>query len=62
MDFLFKNNALLVESDKKTIQFSLESVDLDGLSLEMAGEYEKGGFLAYVHEENESLIFQITIE
>ena len=62
MDFLYRNNTLSIESDKKTIQFSSESVDIDGLMLEMAGEYEKWGFLAYVHEENESLIFQVTIE
>lgn len=62
MDFFYKNNTLTIESDKKTIEFLPESVLLDGLSLEMSGEYEKWGFLAYAHEENESLIFQITIE
>ena len=41
MDFLYRNNTLSIESDKKTIQFSPESVDIDGLMLEMAGEYEK---------------------
>ena len=62
MDFFYKNNTLSIESDKKVIQCLPNQVNLDGLSLEMAGEYEKWGFLAYAYEENESRIFQITIE
>ena len=41
MDFLYKNNTLSIESEKKTIEFHSESINLDGLILEMAGEYEK---------------------
>lgn len=62
MDFLYRSNTLTIESDKKTIEFLPQSVLLDGLTLEMSWEYEKWGFLAYAHEDNESLIFQITIE
>ncbi len=62
MDFFYRNNILSIESDKKTIEFLSESVVLDGLTLDMTGEYEKWGFLAYTHEEDELLIFHITIE
>ena len=62
MDFIYKNNTLTIDSEKKTIECLPMSMMLDGLSLEMPGEYEKGGFLAYCHTENESLIFQVTIE
>lgn len=62
MDFIYKNNTLTIDSEKKTIECLPMSMMLDGLSLEMPGEYEKGGFLAYSHKENESLIFQVTIE
>lgn len=62
MDFLYKNDTLSIDSEKKTIEFLPDAVNLDGITLEMPGEYEKGGFLAYAHTENEVLIFQIMIE
>lgn len=62
MEFLYKNNTLTVESDKKVIQFLSNSIDIDGLTIDMAGEYEKGGFLAYSHEKNDLRIYQIRIE
>lgn len=62
MDFLYKNNTLSIESDKKTIEFAPHGLILDGLTLDMAGEYEKWGFLAYTHDENETLIYHITAE
>ena len=62
MDFFYRNNTLTIESEKKIIECLPGRVNLDGLALEMAGEYEKWGFLAYTHEEDGSRIFQITIE
>lgn len=41
MDFIYKNNTLTIDSEKKEITLSENSVTLDGLSLEMPGEYEK---------------------
>lgn len=62
MDFLYKNNTVSIESDKKTITFLPDAVEVDGLLLDMAGEYEKWGFLAYAHEHNERRIYQLRVE
>jgi Beta-lactamase superfamily domain len=62
MDFFYKNKTLSIESDKKTIEFAPQALILDWLSLDMAGEYEKWGFLAYTHTEDETLIYHITAE
>ena len=62
MDFLYKNNTLSIESEKKTIEFHSESINLDGLILEMAGEYEKWGFLAYCHDTADNRIYQLRAE
>jgi hypothetical protein len=62
MEFFYKNNTLSLESDKKTITFLSSSVEVDGLVLDMSGEYEKGGFLAYAHEQNGVRIYQLRIE
>jgi len=42
MEFLLKNNVLTLESEKKVIELSQESLVLDGMQVDMAGEYEKG--------------------
>ena len=62
MEFFYKNNILSLESDKKTITFLSSSIEVDGLILDMAGEYEKGGFLAYAHEQNSLRVYQLRIE
>ena len=62
MDFIYRNNTLTIESDKKSIVFQPDSILLDGLTLEMAGEYEKWGFLAYAHELNGNRIYQLRAE
>lgn len=41
MDFLYKNTALTIESEKKTIEFTPTNLILDGMPIDMAGEYEK---------------------
>ncbi len=62
MEFFYKNNIVSIESDKKTINFLPDSVEVDSLTIDMAGEYEKGGFLAYAHEHNGFRIYQLRVE
>jgi hypothetical protein len=62
MDFLFKKNHVVIESEKKTIELNTDNVDLDGLPIDVAGEYEKSGFLAYGHEQEWRRIYQIRVE
>lgn len=62
MDFIYKNNTLTIDSEKKEITLSENSVTLDGLSLEMPGEYEKWGFLAYATTDTDTLIVEMRIE
>ena len=62
MDFIYRNNTLSIESEKKTIEFHSDNINLDGLTLEMAGEYEKWGFLAYCHETADNRIYQLRAE
>lgn len=62
MDFIYKNNTLTIDSEKKEITLSENSVTLDGLSLEMPGEYEKWGFLAYAITDTDTLIVEMRVE
>jgi hypothetical protein len=62
MEFLYKNGTLSIDSDKKEIVLNTDCVILDWLMIEMAGEYEKWGFLAYAHEEIGNRIYQIRVE
>jgi hypothetical protein len=62
MDFTTKNNILAIESEKKAISLQPDFVDIDGLKVEMAWEYEKSGFLAYAHEASDLRIYQMRIE
>lgn len=41
MEFLLKNSILTIESEKKTIEFTPTDLILDGMPIEIAGEYEK---------------------
>lgn len=62
MEFLYQKNNLTLESERKNLQFAPDHVLLDGLMIDMAGEYEKWWFLAYAHEEAENRIYQIRVE
>ena len=62
MDFIYRNNTLTIESEKKEIMLNTGSVVLDGLTIEMPGEYEKWGFLAYAHSEQDALLVEMRIE
>ncbi len=62
MEFLYKNKALTIESEKKTIEFTQTHLILDGMPIEMAGEYEKWGFLLYVQSENGVMFHHFRVE
>ena len=62
MDFLYKNTALTIESEKKTIEFTPTNLILDGMPIDMAGEYEKWGFLLYVQSENGVSYYHFRVE
>lgn len=62
MEFSLKNQILSLETDKKVIVFQESSLMLDGLSIEMAGEYEKSGVLMYAFSRNEEQLFHFRVE
>lgn len=62
MELVYKNNELTIESEKKSIVFGNESMILDGMLIEMAGEYEKGGFLLHVLEVDEHRYYELRVE
>jgi len=62
MEFLLKNNTLTIESEKKTIELAPTSLILDGMTVDMPGEYEKGGFLLYVQHENGVPYYHFRVE
>ncbi len=62
MEFLLKNHTLTIESEKKSIELTPTSLILDGMVVDMAGEYEKWGFLLYVHSEGGQLYFHFRVE
>jgi hypothetical protein len=62
MEFVYKNDSVSIESEKKIIALESLRLMVDGLVVEMAGEYEKSGFLVYAHEYAERRIYQMRIE
>lgn len=42
MEFLVTPTGITLESEKKLIEFTQDTMILDGLLVDMAGEYEKG--------------------
>lgn len=62
MEFLYKNNTITISSEKKNIVLSDNHVDLDGLQIECAGEYEKSGFLMYVREDQKIHYYMFRVE
>ncbi len=62
MDILYKQWTLSIESEKKSIELTSTSFTLDTMPIEMAGEYEKGGFLLYVRTENEQNYYHFRVE
>jgi Beta-lactamase superfamily domain len=62
MEFIIKNSTITITSDKKEILLSLASVTLDGLDIELPGEYEKGGCLMYAWEKNDEKLYHFRTE
>ena len=62
MEFIYKNNTVTLVSDKKEINLSPEAVVLDGLSIELPGEYEKSGCLMYSFSKNDEKLYHFRSE
>lgn len=62
MDFTLKNNTVIIDSEKKEISLSSESVILDTLPIELPGEYEKSGCLMYAFARNDEKLFHFKVE
>ncbi len=62
MEFIYKNNAVTLISDKKEISLSPEAVVLDGLNIELPGEYEKSGCLMYSFAKNDEKLYHFRSE
>lgn len=62
MEFSFKNNIVTISSDKKSIILENNTVTLDGFLVDVAGEYEKSGFLLYSREHDGIKYFHFRVE
>lgn len=62
MDFNYKNNSVTLTSEKKSIILNEDSVNLDGLIIDCAGEYEKSGFLMYARTSAEITYYYFRVE
>jgi hypothetical protein len=62
MEFIYKNNTVTLISDKKEITLSPEGVILDGLAIELPGEYEKSGCLMYSFSKNDEKLYHFRSE
>lgn len=62
MEFSLKNWGVTIISDKKEIILTPESVTLDGLDIELPGEYEKSGCLMYAFSKNDEKLYHFRTE
>jgi hypothetical protein len=62
MDFTLKNNAVIIDSEKKEISLSPEAVILDTLLIEFPGEYEKSSILMYSFARNDEQLYHFRTE
>jgi len=62
MEFIYKNNTVTITSDKKEIVLSQDGVILNGLSIELPGEYEKSGCLMYAFSKNDEKLYHFRSE
>lgn len=62
MDFSYKNSTITISSDKKEITLAPDSVVLDGLSIELPGEYEKSSILMYAFHKNDEKLYHFRTE
>lgn len=45
MEISTSQNVLTIVTDKKTVRFGAAGLEIDGLKIDMPGEYEKSGVL-----------------
>lgn len=62
MEFIYKDGTVTLSSEKKEITLLPDRVDLDGLMIEMAGEYEKSGCLMYAWQRNDENLYHFRVE
>ena len=62
MEFTFKNGNIIILSDKKEIILTPTTVTLDGLDIELPGEYEKSGCLMYAFSKNDERLYHFRTE
>jgi hypothetical protein len=62
MDLSLKNSTITITSDKKEILLTPTTVILDGLDIELPGEYEKSGCLMYVWDKNDEKLYHFRTE
>jgi hypothetical protein len=62
MDFSYKNSTLTISSEKKEIVLTPDSVILDGLTIELPGEYEKSSILIYSFHKNDERLYHFRAE
>lgn len=62
MEFIRKDNQVIISSEKKEIILGSENITLDTLFIDTPGEYEKGGFLMYVREDEAIRYYHFRVE
>jgi len=62
MEIAIIQNILTITTDKKTVRFAPEGLEVDGLTIEMPGEYEKSGILLQTKFIGEILVHELQIE
>jgi hypothetical protein len=62
MEFVYKIGSIQIEFDKKSIILKDQMIDLDGLVIDIAGEYEKSGVLMYAYTKNDERLFHFRAE
>jgi hypothetical protein len=62
MEFIFRDNNIILSSDKKEILLTPETVILDGLDIALPGEYEKSGCLMYAWHKNDEKLYHFRTE
>lgn len=62
MEIAIIQNVLTITTDKKTVRFAPEGLEIDGLTIEMPGEYEKSGILLQTRLIGEILVHELQVE
>ncbi len=62
MEISLNQNILTIITEKKTVIFSPEWLEIDGLKIEMPGEYEKSGVLLQTRLIGENLVHELQVE